>query len=632
MKKYQIIVLVTLLIFSVIQFSSCDFFKKKDDLKDVQINPKFEMTPPIAEDVFVQKIEGDDKNILVVAKFSKEQLNEKFLAIDNDGEKLVLRDDGKGDDKKAGDGLFTAKVKADVSAFENDAIRNNKVTEGKKQFTFRGRSIISDTFRAKFDIEKLAKRDIVSIRDLLAIAPTNLKDHSLMITDLNVVENPARTWNVCNKTGNVDGPWTFKTLMKNLASTSPGIIATDVQLSDFVENWLTNWLNNLQINSEAVPSRAAMNSIITNWKNVSQTLPIPRVPVGKLDMRAAPFKLTAIVNRLDLRGNSGYGFSNAGEGRFVFCLIENCVEKQFNIIFEYGIPKTSCSAIKAFAAEWYDLSNFNFTDPQYLTKLEAITNQFTVCGTSPSKPNQSSLNQLRTNEIRLSSPWELREFNIDNTTHKLKPVTVKQEPAVKYNTKIGDLDVERLVIYINNNEASILLNKFTIPDNITDVFGSGSFLGGHAITQFPPTGGVGIIIPPKPHHWDGEASQQGFFINNDDARQIFSLNTCSGCHGGETQTFFTMIDPVPFGTEAGLSGFLTGHANSPDGSAIDLDGSLNDIMFVPDPARRFSTITLRQFNDLQRRSDDLDAFVNAPCRSIRNIRNILMRDPIRFSH
>ncbi len=32
-----------------------------------------------------------------------------------------------------------------------------------------------------------------------------------------------------------------------------------------------------------------------------------------LDLKFAPFKLLAIVNRLDLRGNSGYGFSNAGE-------------------------------------------------------------------------------------------------------------------------------------------------------------------------------------------------------------------------------------------------------------------------------------------------------------------------------
>lgn len=624
MKKVFTLLSILIVVYAAVSLTSCDWFKAKDDLKDVQVNPKFEMTPPIAEDVFVQRIEGDDKNVLIIAKFSKEQLGEKFLAINHDNEKIVLRDDGKGVDKVASDGLFTAKVQTDVKEFEKIALTNNKLMQSGKRLTFKGRSVVTDSIRTQFDIERFSIKDFTSIRRLFTIAPPELKDHSLMITDLNVVENPSRTWNVCNLTGNVDGAWTFKTLMKNLASTTPGSLINDVQLSDFVENWLTTWLSSTTINGETVAARVPnMNTIINNWKTRSQTLPMPRVPVGKLDMRAAPFKLLAIVNRLDLRGNSGYGFSNAGEGRFVFCLIENCNPSQFNVIFEYGIPKRNCTDIKNFANQWYDLKNHNFTDPQFCVKLEAITNQFALCGTSPSKPNQSSLNQLRTNEIRLTNPWELREFVIDNASHLLKETTVKQEPAVRYNAKLSNADVQRLAAYINTNEALILANKYNVPDN----FSGSTFLGGHSLTQFPPVGTPSGI---NPHHWNGTTAAGPSFINNSDARQIFSLNTCSGCHGGETQTFFTMINPVPFGTKAGLAGFLTGNAT---GGSIDLDGNAtNEILNVPDPAGRASSNDKRKFSDLQRRADDLEAFVNAPCRSIFHIRDMLMRDPLRFTH
>ncbi len=627
MKKITTLQKARIMIVFLASLISC---KNNDKVPDININPAFEMAPPIAQDVKIQKIEGDDQNILLIAQFTKEEikakLREPFLAIDNDGEKIVLRDDGKGFDKVAGDGIFTVKLKADVNEFEK-LVTDNKMMQGRKRLIFKGRSIVSDSLVRPFNIETFkARKDFTSIRDIFAIAPPELKDHSLMITDLNVVEDANRTWNPCAQTGNVNGAWTFKTIMKHLASTNPGTLVNDIQLSDFVENWLSTWLTPQTINGETVNARLNMNSvIITNWKNRSQTLPLPRVPVGKLDMRAAPFKLLAIVNRLDLRGNSGYGFSNAGEGRFVFCVMNGCSPTQFNIIFEYGVPKRSCANVKAYAQQWYNLKDLAFTDPAFNTQLETITDQFAKCGTSPSKPNQSSLNQLRTNEIQLASPWELREFVLDNGTHLFKETTVKQEPAAKYNTKLNNADVQRLAQFINTMEPSILANNYTVPD----VFSSNPFLGGHALTQFPPVG----LVATNPHHWNGTAAAGPSFINSNDARQVFSLNTCSGCHGGETQTSFTMIDPVPFGTQATLAGFLTGTPGIPVAGRFpqDLDGA-NGIMNVPDPAGRASDNNKRKFNDLQRRADDLEALVNSTCRSIIRIRDILTKDPLRFTH
>ena len=47
-------------------------------------------------------------------------------------------------------------------------------------------------------------------------------------------------------------------------------------------------------------------------------------------------------------------------------------------------------------------------------------------------------------------------------------------------------------------------------------------------------------------------------MTNAEARHKFSLNTCNGCHGGETQTGFLHVFPRSPGQVSSLSGFLTG--------------------------------------------------------------------------
>ena len=266
--------------------------------------------------------------------------------------------------------------------------------------------------------------------------------------------------------------------------------------------------------------------------------------------------------------------------------------------------------MQAFAQEWADLSGLALGSPAYNLALNKITDQFTLCGTNPSKPNESSINQIRTNEIALASPWELREFNL-NKAGSLFLVDVKMEPAKKYNNKNTSLQTQLLATYVNTNEAAILANNYVVPLQLPT---GEDFRGGKAHTNFPPVGNVNVATN-NPHHWDGSTAAP-HLINNDDARQIFSLNTCSGCHGGETQTSFTHIDPAPFGSPAGLSGFLTGVAGRSVGgiAPVDADGLANNIMTVRDPAGRPSgSPTLRGFNDLERRRLDLIDLLNQPC-------------------
>lgn len=78
-------------------------------------------------------------------------------------------------------------------------------------------------------------------------------------------------------------------------------------------------------------------------------------------------------------------------------------------------------------------------------------------------------------------------------------------------------------------------------------------------------------------------------MRDNEARHQLSLNTCNGCHSGETGTSFLQIFPRLPGQVSQLSGFLTGET-------------------VPDPV----TGAQRSFNDLARRARDLATLVCPP--------------------
>jgi hypothetical protein len=358
-------------------------------------------------------------------------------------------------------------------------------------------------------------------------------------------------------------------------------------------------------------------------------------------MRFAPFKLVAIVNRFDLRQGGLHGIlrgpgSAVGEGRYVFCLLNStCTAAlQMGVILEFGVNKpNTCDARKAWAQQWVNLRTL--TGSAYNQALQNITDQYTLCGSSPTRQNQSSLDQLRTNEIALSGTpaiWEMREFVLDeNGSGFLKQNTVAQNPADKFDAQAINADVQVMASFVNQNTGSIKADTFTVP-----LTWQGSpFLGGGAKLIVPSTGQPAPATgqPPAPFHWDGTSSSNPpTFIKNDVARFNFSLNTCWGCHGGETQTGFTHIDPVFFGTQATLSGFLTGRAGA--NGAVDFDNNPNnDSMTVKDPALRPSANPkIRIFNDILRRARDLNAATVTTCGSALSISSDLLFKPLHSVH
>ncbi|MER2564760.1 MAG: CARDB domain-containing protein [Myxococcaceae bacterium] len=365
-------------------------------------------------------------------------------------------------------------------------------------------------------------------------------DAELMIRNLAVVEDPLRTNWTGSLTNPSDGAWQFGRLMTTMAGPN------DPEL--FVRNWLAQWDSPRLVNGLNVNPRP-MNAIVTQpWLAASGGT--------RLDLTRAPFRLLAIVNRMDLRNLSR---GSAGEGRFVFGVLgAGGTQLQFTVILEFNLPATTQADVDRWAADWHALGALPVGSPAYNTALEAITRRFAGPNASPSRPNGSAINQVRSNEIALSAPWEMREFNL-NAAGQLVQVPVAQTTDLPLNNS------PNLAQFINTNTAALLTDTHVVPAT----FNGAPFLAGSALTN-------------PGHFWNAPG------ITNPDARFHFSVNTCNGCHAGDTNTAFLHVFPRNQGQVAQLSGFLTGTV-------------------VPDRV----TGTPRTFNDLSVRSESLLAVLCA---------------------
>jgi len=583
---------------------------KPEPVPDVSVDPAFEMTPPIAAEVVIQRLEDDPNgNLLVVADFGS-SLRSPFHAVTLSTGKVVLRDDGRGGDARAGDHKYSVALTEDLERLTEELTAIQKsaaILMREPPPTFRGREMVPADLVSwrKFDLEGFKRGGPILIPPswICALRLDPSPDHSLMVTHVKVVEDSTRANHPCSPGASADGPWSFGKLMENMANEA----ATGVSAEDFVKRWLTTWQVAAAVNGDPVPARSIFDFVISPWVVKSGasvgSFDARTWTIKRLDLKFAPFKLTAIVNRLDLRGNGGYGFANPGEGRFVFETVDvnTCapLENGFTVILEYGIPIHGCTELKAYGEDWYDLKDLTLGSAEYNTALQELTDVFAVANADPSKPNGSALNQIRTNEIVLGSPWELREFNIDPVSHHLVLTTVKQEPAKKYNAMASPPgaapDVALMADWVNTNEADVIADGHTVPATLP---GGPPFLGGKAHTEF---GGF----------WDAAPLE----ITADDARHHFSLNTCSGCHGGETGTTFLHVGLAPFGGEASLSGFLTGTT-------------------IVDPAGRpAGSPTSRTFNDLAMREERLKELLCTRCGSrLFELFTILRFKPVHMPH
>lgn len=554
--------------------------------RDAPLTPgELRFDPPTPKSVKIKWLERGEKegNALVSLEFdatvAQRLRGSEGLRLEEFN--ATVRDDGKGGDEKANDGIFSAFVRIDFEGIIKEAqAARTAPADDKPVPVFEGRVKVSDAKIERFDTAKLKPGAIIEIPKtgfpFPGPPPPPPPDiaKSLMITDLSVVEDNTRTGNPCTGAGAPMGKWSFGYLMTQMANQPQ----TGIAPSLFVRRWLGRWESAQQINDQAVTARLQIrNQIIIPWENASGG------PNAALNLAKAPFRLLAIVNRIDLRDNFAYGGGggSAGEARFVFgALDSNCQPLPFTVIFEYGVKKANCTELKAWGQQWANLSSMGF-GPAFNTALEAITEQFAKAGADPTKlPNRSALNQLRTNEVALSAPWQIREFTIDSTSviGHLTSSTVKQTPQPGFNHQTIFAD------YVNANIPAILADKHVVPAMFPGIT---PFLGGEALTN-----------PPRAA-WDGPKPPNAPpAIANRDARFHMSLNTCNGCHGGETfrngaPFFFTHIAPRAAGAPSALSEFLKGGAPVTD----PVDGAPS-----------------RNFNDLARRQVELQKVLSMSCK------------------
>jgi hypothetical protein len=460
------------------------------------------------------------------------------VRLELENRKLTLfRDDGRDMDERGGDGVYTGVVRADLQ--EERAIARDLQLSAE-------RGVLIPIFEGRELVDRVNSRTLVkrprpmTIPIITTSASTTVDvDSSLMIKDPTVFADLNHSFNPCTGVGNPDGAWSFGHVMTELAGS--------IDPSEFAMDWLSHWGVDQSINNDVAAARVAtMDTILDAWDPLG---------TGVLDMAQAPFHPIAIVLRLDLRETNGYTAGTAGEARIVYSFVDqncNAGPAGFLAIFEYAINKSGCD-VRQWGQDWADLSDLAMGTPAYNDALAALTTQFTDVTTSP---NANQLGQLRTNEFIPASVWQLREFRLASDGF-LAQDTVKLTPP-------NDMDGSPVVADIMNglDPTGALLES--IQGAATEV----------------PFLSLGSLF-----FWQGD----GTSTSND--RHEFSLNTCNGCHGRETDTFFTHINWTPPGTPAPLSGFLEG-------------------IVVTDPLDPMIT---REFDDLELRRQDLQDLIDGSC-------------------
>jgi hypothetical protein len=539
--------------------------------------------PPVARSVSVQLLDPASGAAHVLVTYAPDARLGPRIPLHLGGDPLELRDDGTGGDATPGDGVYTGRTPLDVEALttrwhEVAAIMASPgFTPRLPRFT--GREITG--------VDEIPLLDVAArLEELLAGKPVPLgatgtcsvsaidPKASLFITHPGVITDAARTYIPCGPSGPrgmAGGVWSFGYLMRQLAG---GASASNAQVSDFIEGWLDEWQKTGSgENGWPLPARPQLDTLIIQpWKAASLGSGVD------FDPNKAPFRLLAIVNRIDLSDGLVYGSGtgtpgNAGEVRFVFgALSAACQPLRATVIFEFSVDRGGCLSLRQWAQDWIALSSLTLGSPAYRDALANLTAQVTIPG---------ALGQLRTNELSFDDPsggadWDLREFHLDGGA--LLQRTVAQTPQHTLNT------TPTLRDYVNADAAAIAAENYTLPLSFPS---TQHFRGDHAFGKpvlsfwnaagiLPYTAADGTVTPAAR------------------LRHTLSRNTCNGCHNAETGTNNTHVNPMI----------------DPDAPG-QLSGFLNGITDVPDPVA--TSTTKYDFADLDRRKTDLTAAAAFGC-------------------
>ncbi|MNK09025.1 hypothetical protein D3C87_269730 [compost metagenome] len=628
----------------------------------------FEQTPPYPVKYWVQKLAtptSRGENLIFRVKYESD--SKLPMSIDLYGNSVSiqykLRDDGRYPDDIAGDGKYACLKKENINALLSEinslatAIKN-----ARNVVRFRGHTgeVVSFKELLTFNKDAFLANQEVEIDALLIeadLCANEIKlEKSLFITDLSVVEDQTRTYNLFTGVGNPNGAWTFGTLMANMEN---GNHADGVR--GFLKDWIKQWTTDQTIGNHVVKARkhvleclispwlrkAQGNTNLTvtlqNWESLWDATP------GASLKQTAPFKLSTIVNRIDLRGNSAYtaSFADGGETRFIFSLIDPYTGniamspdqpfsqqmdgvgfgdwRGLNVIMEFGNIQTEKCDVLDLAQEWLDLSDASFSfgtasaNNAYKTALQHITDYVTTAGASTGRINGSAINRIRTNEKAFADrdlslevhlgwarqDWEFRQFELDPVTHGFKLVPLSNNPPITSNAAP------------NIDEDFSGTSQPVINDNLLSWIYGGNKLkvkrGNFNMPSFL-LAGTAVVTSEAAHYYDfnrdnwitkSPAYASVTFQNgSEEAKQIrqqFSLNTCIGCHNGDTKTRFMHVNTLAYNEPARYwlstldgNNVIQDKGSYPWGTSLNEDEGFNSGSTLDDNFSNFPNYTVAE--------------------------------------
>jgi len=224
----------------------------------------------------------------------------------------------------------------------------------------------------------------------------------LMIVDPSIMGD-ARAQNAS------DGPWSFRHVVESLAPATedPG---------DFVRAWFLEWVTTTSFDGYSILSgdetpdtraKTMQQEILCPWMKRTAdddcNLDCSVCATTKLDLAQAPFRLLAIVNRMDLADQPDVG--GAGEGRLVFALSNgagddpSAAPMQMTMSFDFRLAGSRAE----WGAAWHALGAHPAFDDSFATALVDLTNGFVT---------QSAFSEVLTNESALFWIWQERQFEL----------------------------------------------------------------------------------------------------------------------------------------------------------------------------------------------------------------------------
>lgn len=322
-------------------------------------------------------------------------------------------------------------------------------------------------------------------------------------------------------------------------------LSPDGSGGDLVRNWLELWMLDLEVNGSLVAARPRVKELVIEpWQHRDGWV-AERDGEWRPNLANAPFRLLAVVNRIDLSSAGRatgfyYGSGKIGrtnpQGRLVFGILGDDGEplgRHFTVIFEYELPIKS-EDIGAYALLWEPLGQLDFGDPNYLMKLHQVVRQFTDHKLSDKGERiPPPLAQLRTNDMALDEICELREFKLVKGGRQFRQVPLPNTPSTRFVR--------------NGGRFNRLLGEFIAEDGTKAIpLGFDAPTGSRRLLVLAGSS----LIPDAGFYWESNR------IGNTAARHNFSVRTCNGCHAADTNTDFCHISPRKRGEPSELSKFL----------------------------------------------------------------------------